>query len=241
MRSPVDLATAETMEYLQRVLPAPGARILEVGCGAGDVALGLGRAGYDVIGLDVDPDVVGVAKAKGVDATVGSFPLESGVEGPFDAVLFTRSLHHIEGLPAVYDRTRELLANDGVLVVEDWAWNRVDVRTATFASRLLQLGAELGLSDLDRWMRASDPHEAWHEEHGHHDLHFGETMWGAAGRWFDTSEIERAPYFYRYFCAGLPDDQKSLRIAARILAMERAMIREGQIIALGMRFSGRRR
>lgn len=240
MKSPIELATADTMEYIGGVLPHGGARILEVGCGRGEVAASLVRAGHDVVGVDPDADAVAAARSRDVDARRGRFP-DDIPEGPFDAVLFTRSLHHIAGLPTVYDAACDVLSARGQLIVEDWAWNRVDMPTATWGARLLELGVEVGLADVDDWVRQGDPHEAWHEEHGHHGLHFGETMWGAAGKRFAVTEIERGPYFYRYFCRSLPVTEQSCRIAARILAMERAMIRQGQIIALGMRFSGVRR
>lgn len=237
MSRPLDIATAETMEFLLRVLPDPGARVLEVGCGAGDVALSLMQVGYEVVAVDADEDAVRAAQLADVDARLATFPAETP-EGPFDAVVFTRSLHHIAPLAPVYDRVRSLLADGGRLVVEDWAWNRVDTPTAAWGQRMMELGLEIGLSEVDPWVLAEDPHDAWHQEHGHHGLHFGETMWAGARPRFEVTELERAPYFYRYFCGRLPQTEEAGRLAERILAMERTMIAEEQIVALGMRFTG---
>ena len=42
VRKPIDVATRETVEFI-RAHSAPGDRVLEVGCGRGEVAHALGR------------------------------------------------------------------------------------------------------------------------------------------------------------------------------------------------------
>ena len=57
---------------LGQTAPAPGDRILDVGCGTGTFAVMLKRAepGAHVIGLDPDPDVLARARAKAAKAGV---------------------------------------------------------------------------------------------------------------------------------------------------------------------------
>src|SRR5688572_1903322 len=43
-------------------LVRPGARVLDAGCGTGRVAIELARRGYDVVGVDVDPSMLDVAR-----------------------------------------------------------------------------------------------------------------------------------------------------------------------------------
>ena len=43
-------------------LAAPGARVLDAGCGTGRVAIELARRGYDVTGVDSDPSMLAVAR-----------------------------------------------------------------------------------------------------------------------------------------------------------------------------------
>ena len=88
--------TCFTYDFIRRSLPQPCQRILEVGCGTGELASRLSQDGCSVIAIDSDPDSVMAARRLGVDARVATWPDFDG--GNFDAVLFTRSLHHIHPL-----------------------------------------------------------------------------------------------------------------------------------------------
>ncbi len=48
---------------MTRLVPAP-ARILDAGCGTGRIAVRLDELGYDVVGVDVDPAMLDVARAE---------------------------------------------------------------------------------------------------------------------------------------------------------------------------------
>src|SRR5437763_1255862 len=41
-----------------------GRSVLDAGCGTGRVAIELARRGFDVVGVDLDPDMLAVARAK---------------------------------------------------------------------------------------------------------------------------------------------------------------------------------
>jgi SAM-dependent methyltransferase len=73
--------------FVAGLLPAP-ARILDAGCGTGRVAVRLAELGYDVVGVDVDASMLGVARAAAPDldwrlGDLSAFDLEE----TFDAVL----------------------------------------------------------------------------------------------------------------------------------------------------------
>src|SRR5438552_6762206 len=124
---PSDVPTRETLKFLQSHIPV-GAAILEVGCGKGEVACELLKRGYHVSGLDSGPEVVTSAQAHGVPAVVASWPkFASSVS--FDAIAFTRSLHHINPLGEAIGRARELLNPGGLLLIEDFALEEVDEAT----------------------------------------------------------------------------------------------------------------
>lgn len=82
----------------------PGARVLEVGCGPGNLAIRLAsQAGLDVTGLDLDPAMVELACANVERAAAGSrqpaFVVADVASMPFpdasfDLVVSTLSMHH---------------------------------------------------------------------------------------------------------------------------------------------------
>src|SRR5262249_35503901 len=102
---------------------------LEVGCGDGRLAARLSADGYDVTAIDLDGDVVAAARARGVHATKADW-LAYADRATYDAILFTRSLHHIHDLDAAVVRCLDRLASDGLVVVDDFAIEAMDEATA---------------------------------------------------------------------------------------------------------------
>lgn len=85
---------------LMALLPPPPGRVLECGCGPGWLASLLQRRGYDVVGLDVSPQAIEMARLYPPfrDGPVPTFEVGDSehmeYDGEFDAVLFHDSLHH---------------------------------------------------------------------------------------------------------------------------------------------------
>lgn len=57
---------------LAELVATPGARVLDVGCGTGNVALACAARGANVVGIDVDTGMLEVARAKSSAAPAGT-------------------------------------------------------------------------------------------------------------------------------------------------------------------------
>jgi SAM-dependent methyltransferase len=114
----------EVLEFVRGPLPAPPARVLEIGAGSGELAADLSALGWEVVAIDPGgggPDVVQVA-LEDVDEPAGSF----------DAAVAVRSLHHVEPLRESIARLAELLRPGARLVVDEVDVERLDERAAAW-------------------------------------------------------------------------------------------------------------
>src|SRR6058998_3564490 len=140
--------TRYTYDFIKRFLPPGCHRILEVGCGEGEVAACLTQDGYPVIAIDSDGDSVAAARRLGVDARVATWP--DFDERHFDAVLFTHSLHHIHLLHEAVRHAADSLVEGGVIIVEEFAHESTDEKTLRwFASTIRILEAASLLAEDD--------------------------------------------------------------------------------------------
>lgn len=134
----VALTTREGLfkrRLLEQAAPAPGERILDLGCGTGTLALLIKRAQpeADVFGLDADPEMLAQATAKARDAAA-EIHFDEGFsdrlphdDASFDAVVSTLFFHHLT--------------------------TQVKERTAAEVARVLRPGGRLHVAD---WGRPSD-------------------------------------------------------------------------------------
>ena len=98
-------------------------RVLDVGCGAGRVALHLQEQGHDVVAIDESPLAVEVARRRGVrDARVLALGDVDATLGTFDTILLARNNFGLEGseaeAPAVLRRLIGLTSDDGRIVTD---------------------------------------------------------------------------------------------------------------------------
>lgn len=131
---------------------APGADVLDLGCGTGTLTLLIKDMHPDarVTGVDIDPQILGIARGKIAAAGVDVRLVEGSATAPplppasFDRVLTTLMLHHLttpqkrDALAAV----RTLLRPGGELHVADWGKpQNVLMQVASLSFRLFD-GAE---------------------------------------------------------------------------------------------------
>jgi ubiquinone/menaquinone biosynthesis C-methylase UbiE len=105
----------------------PGQRLLDVGCGSGREAIGFARAGLSVVGIDVAPAMIAVARERGRHAGLAiEFAVAEPLTWPagdrrFDAIYFSPGIYsHIPGRDRrvhTLARLRDLLTPGGMIVV----------------------------------------------------------------------------------------------------------------------------
>jgi SAM-dependent methyltransferase len=122
---------AVLLAVLRRVLPAPPCRILEIGCGTGNVLQALASFGQ-VVGVERDPDLRAVGRAAGLDIREGALPGDLSVPDEWaDAVLLLDVIEHLDDDLGSLRAARRVLRPGGVLVVTvpayAWLWSGHDV------------------------------------------------------------------------------------------------------------------
>lgn len=240
---PSDLPTAETLAFVLDHLPSSPSRILEVGCGTGELAYRIQSLGHDVIAVDSSTESVLQARQNGVEAIVAKWP--EFEQGPFDVILFTRSLHHIQPLARAVEQASLLLQPGGLVVIEDFAFDEASpaiIKWFYDILSLLNVCNRLSLTDDGfgkQLLLGGGRIETWRSNHDH-DLSPWPVMRAALKNTFELIFERSAPYLYRYVCPMLEADQKGYGIGLRILDMEKEMGRMKPLGLIGRRLVGRK-
>jgi SAM-dependent methyltransferase len=101
----------------EAVAEAGTRRLLEVGCGPGEAAERIARElGADVVAIDQSERMVGLARARGVDARVGDVQELDFGEGEFDCVLAAWMLYHVPDVARGLAEIARVLQPGGRLV-----------------------------------------------------------------------------------------------------------------------------
>jgi len=103
-------------QFLQ-LLPAPGRRTVDVGCGEGRLTRDLKKLGHRVIGIDGSPTLVAAARAFDASmdirlADAAALPIE---DASADLVVAFMSLHDIDAMPVAVREMARVLEHGGKL------------------------------------------------------------------------------------------------------------------------------
>ena len=120
-----DLYAAAKYAIVQRYLRGQAhLRILNVGCGSGDLSLQLAAKGHDVLGIDIEPAHIALARDNATRAgspancEFVAAPIEDFRSStPFDCLVCTDVLEHIENDHAAFARMVNLLRPGGHVVL----------------------------------------------------------------------------------------------------------------------------
>jgi SAM-dependent methyltransferase len=204
------------LDFARGHLPPPSARVLEVGCGQGELTVALQVAGYEPLGIDPrapDGEVFRRVLLEDLDPE----------EPPFDAVVAAYSLHHMRDLDQALDRIVALLRPGGVLALDEFSWDLLDEPTADWLWGQRRALAAAGQGE-EPPASVEELRSEWETEYL--GLHGFEALRTAVDERFEGRAFERSPFLYR----------KLHSQAAEVL--EQALIDAGAIRPLGFRYAG---
>lgn len=204
-------------EFVRSHLPEPPARVLEVGCGHGELTTALAVAGYDAIGIDPRaPD--GPLFRRLVLADVDE-------RERFDALVAVHALHHIRDLDAALAKAATLLRDGGVLLVEEFGWDLLDGPTLEWFWE--QQRAIAAASGADAAETPAELREQWQADRV--GLHGDEALTRTLDAHFERLAFERTPHLHTHLGG----------VSSAVL--EQALVDAGAIRAIGFRYAGRPR
>lgn len=103
---------------LEWLAAQPGERILDLGCGDGQLTQKIAAAGARVAGVDASAEMAASACARGVDAVVGNAEALPQTGGAFDAVFSNAALHWVRNQDAMMAEVHRVLRPGGRFVAE---------------------------------------------------------------------------------------------------------------------------
>jgi SAM-dependent methyltransferase len=211
MSADLSLRLARFLELIRTHVPR-GSRLLEIGCGDGELARALSDAGYVVTAIDPGAPEGPIFRRERLEDFRG--------DQRFDAVVASLSLHHVADLAVAVDKLARLLEPGSPLLLDEFAREGFVGETARwYHGKRRERDPEGIPDDFDVFI------ERWRSDHD--EVHPFENLRAALATRFTEQLFERAPYLYDYH---LDDSLEPL---------ERDLIEAGTIEPIGIRYVGR--
>jgi ubiquinone/menaquinone biosynthesis C-methylase UbiE len=148
---------------VELLAPGPGLRVLDAGCGRGEVLLACARRGAEVAGIDYSPDAVEISRetlsdVPGADIKQGEVTTLPWPDATFDRVLSGDVIEHLDHADgeAMLREAHRVLRPDGYLLLHT-APNKLFLELAWPLARwpLLLAGHREPVERLESWVAAS--------------------------------------------------------------------------------------
>lgn len=189
-------------------------RLLEVGCGKGQITLALQEAGLPVVGLDIDPAALAInqRRSNATPLIRGTVPHLPFGDNSFDCVIAIECVGYFAHRSFLQESSR-LLGDGGLLIFDSvnersyrWALRRLVGRSATRVLKRL----------LDR-VAGIDPTHKTASSAGKYKLSCREVLQATAGYGFDIQGVSG----YNWIPFDVRSDSALVRPAARVERMLR--------------------
>jgi len=130
---------------LEWLAPQPGERVLDLGCGDGQLTERIVAAGANVTGIDASAKMVAAARTRGLSVEEGSAESLPYADRSFDAVFSNAVLHWVRDQDAMISEVRRVLRPGCRFVAEMGGHGNIAAIRVAFAAVLARLGfAQLG-------------------------------------------------------------------------------------------------
>jgi SAM-dependent methyltransferase len=123
----------------------PNERILDLGCGDGQLTQRIAATGAQVCGADLSPEMVAAARSRGVIADVANAEALPHADGAFDAVFSNAALHWVRDHEAMLAQVHRVLKTGGRFVAEMGGHGNIASIRVAFIAAL----ARHGLADRE--------------------------------------------------------------------------------------------
>ena len=252
-----ELTYGEMFRLVNRHVVGSKLRILEVGCGRGYLSLELARKGHDVLGIDVNYDMIRTAyqtmksdpysSGRGrLEYEVSDFAIWNNMEGKFDLVIFNRALHHIPEPAKTLEKTRNLLGHNGRIICVEYAYDHFDRRSATWFYHIRRVLEQAGWFKSDTKLSenlefsAGQIKEEWHEHGREENLNRFLDMYRPLKSLFEEQQLSWEPYIFWDIIMDMriPSTDIEMAVARSLIAMESALIEREAISPVLFCFSG---
>jgi SAM-dependent methyltransferase len=103
---------------LELLVPGAGERILDLGCGDGQLTQRIAASGADVVGVDASAEMVVAARSRGITADEARAEALPYADRSFDAVFSNAALHWVRNQDAMMAEVHRVLKPGGRFVAE---------------------------------------------------------------------------------------------------------------------------
>ncbi len=150
---------------LEWLAAQPGERILDIGCGDGQLTQRIAASGASVVGIDSSSAMVTAARSRGVKADKGPAEKLPYPDHTFEAVFSNAALHWVRGQDEMLSEVHRVLRPGGRFVAEMGGHGNIAAIRVAFAAVVSRHGFE-GLGERGNYYPTSDSYSSRLERQG---------------------------------------------------------------------------